>query len=171
MFQHILVPLDGSTSAERAVTVAARLAQAAGGVVMLLRVVHPHWEPDAPLGGPSGLRPDDAEAANAAEYLTAIRRREELADIASSAAIAVGPVAPAILKAAGEDDADLIVLCQHERARRTPLARGWARKGIAEQVARRAPTPVLVLHEDDRATRVHEVAVPARVRARSRCDG
>ncbi len=39
MFQHILVPLDGSLRAERAIPVAARIAHACGGSVMLLRVV------------------------------------------------------------------------------------------------------------------------------------
>lgn len=154
MFQHILVPLDGSPEAERAVTVAARLAHTTGGVVSLLRVVHPHWEPDAPLGGLVGLAPADTEAASAAEYLTTIRQREELADVASSAAVAVGGVAPAILKAADEDDADLIVLCQHSRP---PVLR-LARRGTAEQVARHAHVPVLMLHDDDQAAAVDEPA-------------
>jgi len=38
MFQRILVPLDGSTRAERASPVAARLARASGGSIMLLEV-------------------------------------------------------------------------------------------------------------------------------------
>lgn len=158
MFQRILVPLDGSTSAERAIAVAARLAQAAGGVVSLLRVVHPHWEPDAPLGGLVGLAPDDAEAADAADYLAQVRQRDELADVASSAAIAVGSVASAILKAAEDDDAGLIVLCQHRRAPLVRWARSWAGSGIVEQVARRASVPVLVLHEEDRVATVDDVA-------------
>lgn len=164
MFQHILVPLDGTVETERAVTVAARLAQAAGGVVTLLRVVHPQWEPDAPLGALVGLAPADTETIDAADYLTAIRQRGEMADVASCAAIAVGPVVPAILKAAGEDDVDLIVLCQHKRAR---WARGWRRRGIAEQVARRAPVPVLVLHEEDRLAAVDGVVATRLQRKRA----
>lgn len=39
MFQHIVVPLDGSALAEQALPTAARLARSAGGWVMLLRVV------------------------------------------------------------------------------------------------------------------------------------
>ena len=38
MFERILVPLDGSARAERAIPVAARLTRASGGVVVLLRV-------------------------------------------------------------------------------------------------------------------------------------
>ena len=39
MFQRILVPLDGSTRAERAIPVAARIARASRGSVILVRVV------------------------------------------------------------------------------------------------------------------------------------
>ena len=39
MFQRIVVPLDGSARAEQALPVAARLAHASGGTVVLLRVV------------------------------------------------------------------------------------------------------------------------------------
>ena len=46
MFRNILVPLDGSSRAERALPVAARLAQASGGTVVLLSVVSPSSEFD-----------------------------------------------------------------------------------------------------------------------------
>jgi len=52
MLRNILVPLDGSSRAERALPVATRLAQVSGGTVVLLRVVHfstefvPHPEAD-----------------------------------------------------------------------------------------------------------------------------
>ncbi len=39
MFRRILVPLDGSARAERALPMAARLAQASGGSLFLVRVV------------------------------------------------------------------------------------------------------------------------------------
>lgn len=145
MFQHILVPLDGAASTERVVNLAARLAQASGGVVTLLRVVHPYWEPDAAIAGWAGLAADDTEAMNAASYLAEVRQSEALADVASATAIAVGTVVPAILKAAQDNHADLIVLCQHTHH---PLVR-WARGSIAAQIARHASVPVLVLHEHD----------------------
>ena len=40
MFQHILVPLGGSFRAEQALPVAARLARATGGSLLLVRVVN-----------------------------------------------------------------------------------------------------------------------------------
>lgn len=153
MFQHILVPLDGSASSERAVAVAARLAHAMGGVVTLLRVTHPYWEPEATIAG------DDREAMEAADYLAEIRQRSVLADVASFAAIAVGSVVPAILDAARDHEADLIILCQH---RHNPLVQ-WAHQRIAEPVAKRASVPVLLLHEHDDVAAVTE-AVPMAVR-------
>jgi len=38
MFRHILVPLDGSSLAEQALPLAARLAKVSGGTITLLRV-------------------------------------------------------------------------------------------------------------------------------------
>jgi nucleotide-binding universal stress UspA family protein len=46
MFQRILVPLDGSTRAESALPVAARLAKASGGSVILLHVLQRSASPD-----------------------------------------------------------------------------------------------------------------------------
>jgi nucleotide-binding universal stress UspA family protein len=74
-----------------------------------------------------------------------VRQRDVLADVASLATIAVGSVVPAILKAAEHNHADLIVLCRHQRFRLGHLTHGR----ITEQIAKRAPVPVLVLHEHD----------------------
>ena len=45
MFQHILVPLDGSQRAEQAIPFAAQLARASGGSLLFLRVVDTLQEP------------------------------------------------------------------------------------------------------------------------------
>jgi hypothetical protein len=39
MFKRMIVPLDGSTRAEGAIPVAARIARASGGTIILLQVV------------------------------------------------------------------------------------------------------------------------------------
>ncbi len=43
MFRHLLVPLDGTPTVERSIPVAARLARAAQGSLILLRVID--WPP------------------------------------------------------------------------------------------------------------------------------
>src|SRR5689334_23295333 len=45
MFQHILVPLDGSSRAEQAIPLAARIARGSGARVILARVITPLPEP------------------------------------------------------------------------------------------------------------------------------
>ena len=57
MFQHILVPLDGSALAEQALPTAARLARSVGGSVILLRVVKPpvEYAGGDPYRGPGGV--------------------------------------------------------------------------------------------------------------------
>ena len=52
MFKRILVPLDGSGRAERALPIAARLARATGGSIFLVRVLSTE-----PARLPSALRP------------------------------------------------------------------------------------------------------------------
>lgn len=141
--------------AERAVAVAAQLAQTSGGVVTLLRVIHPYWEPDAAVAGITELVADDREATEAMAYLAEVRASDALADVASGAAVGIGPVAQAILAAAQENSVDLIVLFQHRRRSRLgrlPLS------GITEQIVKRAAAPVLVLHEHDVAPTTNESA-------------
>lgn len=141
--------------AERAVAVAAQLAQTSGGVVTVLRVIHPYWEPDAAIAGISELVADDREATEALAYLAEVRASDALADVASVAAVGIGSVAPAILTAAQENHVDLIVLFQH---RRRPHLGRWPLSGITEQIVKRASAPVLVLHEHDVAPEASESA-------------
>ncbi len=51
MFERMLVPLDGSTHAEQALPLAARLAHASGGAILLVQVVTP------PIDYGGGLAP------------------------------------------------------------------------------------------------------------------
>jgi len=145
MFQRILVPLDGSTRAERAIPVAARIARASGGAVVLVRAVNvaigfwPSLAGEAP-GVHSAL---DANQAVADEYLARIKQVPELADITTETRIVFGPASPAILAAAASAQADLMVLCSHGY---TGMTR-WALGSVAEKVARHAQVPVLVLRE------------------------
>ena len=114
MYKRILVPLDGSARAEQAIPVAARIARALGGSVILLRVA------TAPVGTgkystTSGYVEEtvDADITGATSYLENIAGSNELAGIKTEVKTFIGSVAPAILSAAQSFHANLIVMCSH----------------------------------------------------------
>jgi nucleotide-binding universal stress UspA family protein len=145
MFQRILVPLDGSTRAERAIPVAARIARASGGAVVLVRAVNVAFGVLPSLVGEAPVVQSvlDADQAAAEEYLAAIKQAPELAGITTDTTVVSGPVGEVILAAAASSQADLIVLCSHGY---TGMTR-WALGSVAEKVARHGLVPVLVLRE------------------------
>ena len=86
MFHHILVPLDGSPRAERAIPVATRLARASGGTVVLLRVVRlaPDFVP-YPAADPRTIQTIiDADFEEAKNYLQRVRSLGSLMDVHTS---------------------------------------------------------------------------------------
>jgi len=141
MFKRILVPLDGSARAERALPVAARIARASGGTVVLLQAASHslEWGPPYP-----GLQLTESEDEQATRYLAGIAQSNGLAGITTETIACSGMAAPNILKATRAHNIDLIVLCSHGY---TGFTR-WRLGSVAEKVARHAPVPVLVLHAD-----------------------
>lgn len=74
--KRLLLPLDGSTLAEAALPVAARLAGASGAVLTLVQVVEPVTASVAPVGYVPNLAEWERERANAAlAYLGGVRSR------------------------------------------------------------------------------------------------
>ncbi len=144
MFKRILVPLDGSTRAERAIPVAARIARALGDSVILLRVA------TAPVdtGKFSKLsvyaeESVDADLAGATSYLENIAKSDELVGITTEVKALFGAVAPTILSSAQSFHASIVVMCSHGY---TGYKR-WVLGSIADKVTRHSPIPVLVLRE------------------------
>jgi nucleotide-binding universal stress UspA family protein len=139
MFKRILVPLDGSVRAERALPVAARIARASGGTVVLVRAV----------SLPAGLDPvprlllTESADEQAAHYLARIAQSSDLAGIEVETMAVFGRSASDILEVARTRNIDLIVLCSHGY---TGFTR-WRLGSVAEEVAHHAPVPVLVLRE------------------------
>jgi nucleotide-binding universal stress UspA family protein len=145
MFKRILVPLDGSERAERAIPVAARLARATGGSITFLRVVtaaiDAAWSMlEAPMLMQLAL---DTEQARAIDYLTRLATMQELAGVEIHTQVLSGVPAQHILAVAHTKQIDLIVLCSHGY---TGMTR-WTLGSVAEKVARSALIPVLVLRE------------------------
>jgi nucleotide-binding universal stress UspA family protein len=145
-YKTILVPLDGSSLAEQALTQAATLAGRDGAALLLVAAVP---EPDAHVGRPGhDTQPRSraaaarvAEAARLEGYLgrTAAHLREQ--GLGAGTALPAGPAADAILHAAETSGADLIVMASHGRS---GLARLWL-GSVAAKVVQGATRPVLLV--------------------------
>jgi nucleotide-binding universal stress UspA family protein len=145
MFKRILVPLDGSPCAERAIPIAIRIARAAGGSITFLRVVtttiNGAW---VAMESPQLMQKAfEVDRAKATDYLTAIAQSPALTRVEINLEVLAGGPAKAILSAADSNKVDLIVICSHGD---TGLKR-WVLGSVAQKVVRNSPVPVLVLRE------------------------
>ena len=144
MFTRVLVPLDGSARAERSIPVAARIARATNGTVVLVRVVTIPFTYSPYLG--SATYSDEAIEVDLNEvkkYLERIAHSEPLADIKTTTQAIFGSAAPEILSTAHSYNIDLIVMTSQGK---TGLQR-WMLGSVAQKIARHSSMPVLVLHE------------------------
>ncbi len=146
MFQRILVPLDGSLRAERAIPVAARLARASGGSIILMRVMSKSsslW-PSVMLRTSLAQRNVDNELAEVEQYLSAIATSPDLEGIPTELEARFGPTVSSILVVADATQSDMIVLCSHGYTGITRRIMG----SVAEKLAQEAEVPVFVLRDE-----------------------
>ena len=155
--RRLLVPLDGSHRAARAIPVAIRLAHQLGVPIEILTVIDPNTALPPALA--YGLSPD---CGSVAETVAALRFEAHEALRHAEAAVAArgvrvttdalyGPVAPCLECAAQPDD--VIVMATHGQARANQKRFG----SVAARLIRNAPVPVIVLRGEPAA----EVAVGA----------
>jgi nucleotide-binding universal stress UspA family protein len=168
MLQNLLVPLDGSALAEKAMPVAVCLAQSLGAKITLLHVIE--------RNAPKAIHHERhlTEAQEAERYLDEVAAKlppglkvekhvhtEEVKDVARSIAEHGGELAP-----------DLIVMCTHGRGG----PKRWAFGSNAEQVVALGTTPTLLIPAESRqeekgfadglllvpldAAKLHEAALP-----------
>jgi nucleotide-binding universal stress UspA family protein len=135
--RHVLIPLDGTESAEMAIDPALALGTASGADHTLLRVLR--WKSDSPSPA--------ARQAAAWEYLLRVAAERGGRKYGVRPRLKVGDQssADAILDYAARSDVDLIAMTWK-------TTRGWPgllRRSVADQVIRRSPTPVLVVRGDD----------------------
>ncbi len=149
MFNKILVPLDGSALAERALEPAIRLARQFGGEITLLRVV----VPEPVLVALPGLSPRpydvyDAELRRdqeeAGAYLSGLKLQWHGAGVAIHAEVLSGTPAEMIVDVAQGRAVDLIVMSTHGRSGVNRLLYG----SVAEAVLRGAHLPILLIPLD-----------------------
>ncbi len=134
MFQRMLIPLDGSKRAERAIPIAARIARASGGSLIFLRVVGTQIEFGTYITEPSVLIQEalELDLTRAIDYLARIKRSNDLAGIEATVEVRSGGAAQTILDVAQMRHVDLIVMCRHGE---TGFKR-WVLGSVAQQVTR-----------------------------------
>ena len=146
MFKKILVTLDGSALAERALEPAIRLAEKFGGAVILLRVVVPEEIVVAAPGvGPFAYTVQETGVERGCEeaeaYLRAIKVQWLGVNVPVRTTVLVGAPPELILDTAKAENVDLIVMSTHGRSGLNRLLYG----SVAEAVLRGAHLPVLLI--------------------------
>ncbi|MCO5183268.1 MAG: universal stress protein [Anaerolineae bacterium] len=146
MFLHLLVPLDGSHFAEGALAYAASLAGKYGSKITLVRVLPPgsyEWEAEMRAEVPElqdTIQHDEREDA-----LAYLKRQEALLQAqgldVSALILKNRAVAEAILEAAEQESADVIVMCSHGVSGVQRFLLG----SVAERLIRHAPVDVLLV--------------------------
>ncbi|MCL4868664.1 MAG: universal stress protein [Anaerolineae bacterium] len=161
MFQKLLVPLDGSELAEKAIAAATELAQRFSSQIMLLRVV------EAPILRSQRYNISFAEMLNtlrqselkeAERYLQQVQSSLHGQGIKAQMVIAEGePVAEQILQQVEKLGADTIVMCTRGQSG----LRRWVYGSVADRVLRYAEVPVvLVRGRETHPTPPAEITIP-----------
>jgi len=136
MVKTILLPLDGSALAERAIPYAASIARRSGARVVLVEAVLAHTLP--------GIDPSDAQldvTDRAQGSLRTAVTRLEAAGVEAEPHVYYDDPVHAILDAASRERADLIVMSTHGRSGLGRMVYG----SVTDQVLRRAVMPVLLV--------------------------
>jgi nucleotide-binding universal stress UspA family protein len=142
MYKRILVPLDGSELAKKALDHAEKLAETFGAEIILLQVV-----PFMPIyGAPELMTPfivDEKQKEVAERYLTNLSEELKKRGFKATATVKTGQqVAVEIIDFVKESGVDLIVMCTHGRSGITR----WVLGSVAHKVLTRAETPILLVH-------------------------
>jgi nucleotide-binding universal stress UspA family protein len=141
MYKKILVPLDGSDLAKRALVQAEKLAKFFDSEIILFQVV-----PFMPIyGSPEMVTPliiDEKQREMAERYLATLAEELKKSGLKASATVRTGQhVAVEIIDFAKEKRVDLIIMNTHGRSGLTR----WVLGSVALKLLTRAETPILLL--------------------------
>jgi len=146
-FDTILVPLDFSPNADRALDLALAVAGQLGAkCIHLLHVHHPPPMPTPlPGSGPSYVEVEGRLLEEAALALATRAERVKAAALSVEMKVESGAPAEVIFAEAEAQRADLIVMGSHGRSGLTHVLLG----SVAERTVARAPCPVLTLRSQE----------------------
>ena len=141
MYRKILVPLDGSELAERALVEAEQLARMFGAEIILFEVV-----PFMPIyGSPELVTPlivDEKQKESVEAYLAKVAGGLKQKGFNVASMVKTGQqVALEIIDFAKERGVDLIIMCTHGRSGITR----WVLGSVTLKVLTRAETPILLI--------------------------
>jgi nucleotide-binding universal stress UspA family protein len=149
VFHRILVAIDGSEHAQRALSEAIDLAALANAKLTVISV---HQRPSTLMAGGPVVPPIDfgeLDLALQSEHEQLLERAlgQVPPDVSAMKVLAEGPPAPAILAQAHEGASDLIVMGSRGRGGMASMLLG----SVSHQVLQHSGVPVLVVHrnEDD----------------------
>lgn len=148
MYKKILVPIDGSPTAQRALDEAVRLAGALGSTIELVFVVDNsdmlysvgYYDPATLRHEQTAFGKKTLEAATAGLTAAGIAYTTHVIE----EPVALGDISGTILDCATRFGADLILIGTHGRRGVRRLVMG----SVAEGVIRKAGLPVLLIHAD-----------------------
>jgi nucleotide-binding universal stress UspA family protein len=139
MLRTLLVPLDGSALAERALPYAVRLARVGHGRLILMRAAL--GPPPRTLDG-SEWESDQVDAVNEAEAYLSKVALDLAGQVPVECAVLYGRAAGQILQAVSEYNADAVVMATHGRTGLPHLLYG----SVTEEVLANSAAPVLALY-------------------------
>lgn len=142
MYSRVLIPLDGSESAEAAIEEAIELAPAVNSIHLVL-VENPVFQARR-LEGYTVFVDEYVKVRKemGANYLEQFQKKLEAAGIEVKASVQFGDQVPVITKLAREEEADLILLGGREGSW---LRRSTGLAGIAQRLSRRTNVAVMVV--------------------------
>ena len=153
MFNRILVPLDGSELAERALEPALKIGRRQKGEVILLRVpVYRHVMVPSTAGYGHFLPEQSFEEQEAGDeaYLKEVQRTRSHPDVTIRTKLVSGDVAGVIVDTAVDEEVDLIVMTTHGYSGFTR----WMLGSVTERILRGSPCPVLVIRHGEALSNV-----------------
>jgi nucleotide-binding universal stress UspA family protein len=141
MYKKILVPLDGSELAKKALDQAEKLAKSFDAEIILFQVV-----PFMPIyGSPELVTPlivDEKQKEAAEKYLLNLTEELKRKGLKATSTVRTGQVvALEIIDFAKESGVDLITMCTHGRSGITR----WVLGSVTLKVLTRAETPILLI--------------------------
>jgi len=136
MFKRLLVAFDGSEHAMRAFDLALGIAEADEAELIVLSVAQPA-EPATMVETSAAI---DAATEFFEQQFNELRKKAEQRGVALRTKIAVGHVADQIIRAAAEEQADIIVMGHRGKS----LVQRWLLGSVSKRVISYAPCSVLV---------------------------